>query len=220
MHDDGRWIALVFDDVEGRQPHEPWTDDDLTLVIPALRSFTDTVSPAPTADVQTVQDRHRPVFDGWRRLAAGDGDAPGLDRWARANLATLAEMESGWETAAAGDSLLHADLRADNLLIGTDRTVWLVDWPWACTGAGFVDLVFLLPSIGLGGGPEPATVVDRFGLFEDVDPTALRSVATALAGFFQRAALDPPPPGLPRIREFQQAQADVALTWVRSMLGD
>lgn len=79
--------------------------------------------------------------------------------------------------------------------------------------------MLLLPSIGLGGGPDPATVVERYGLFDDVDPAAVQAVATALAGFFQRASLDAPPPGLPRIRDFQQAQADVAIGWIRSMSG-
>lgn len=218
VHDDGHWVALVFDDLDGRQPHEPWTDADLELVLPAILAFGDDVTPTPIPGLQSVQDRHRPVFHGWRRLRDDDGETERLAGWAAQNLAVLADLESGWEAAAAGDSLLHADLRADNLLVDRDERVWFVDWPWACVGAGFVDLAFLLPSIGLGGGPDPATVVRRFGLFDDVRADDVLAVAAALAGFLQRAALDDPPPGLPRIRDFQQAQADVAVRWIRSML--
>lgn len=217
VHDDGTWVALVFDDVDGRQPTEPWTGDDLDVVVPAIAAFHRSVTPTPVPHLQSVQDRHRPVFDGWRRLAGGDGEASQLSPWARHNIERLAEIESGWEDAAAGDSLIHADLRADNILIGGDGGVWLVDWPWACTGAAFVDYVFLLPSIGLGGGPTAGGVIDRYGLFTGVDPDAVRAVAAAVAGFFIRSSLDPAPPGLPTIRAFQAAQGAVAMKWLEEL---
>ncbi|MDE0804285.1 MAG: phosphotransferase [Acidimicrobiales bacterium] len=217
VHDDGRWVALVFDDIDGCQPDEPWSDEQLGKVLPALRRFSDSVTPSPVDGLQSVVDRHRPVFSGWRRLAGGDGETAGLDPWAAQHLVRLAEVESGWEDAAVGDTLLHADLRADNLLLADDGDVWIVDWPWACIGAAFVDLAFLLPSVGIGG-PEPDAVVERFGLFDDVAPEALAAVVAALAGFFTRSSLDPPPPGLPRLRSFQRAQADVATAWLRALL--
>lgn len=215
--DDGTWVALVFDDVEGRQPSEPWTLDDLDVVLPAVRVFHETVTPTPAPHLQSVQDRHRPVFNGWRRFASGDGDVARLPSFARDNLDRLATIESAWETAAAGDTLIHADLRADNLLIDAAGSVWLVDWPWACTGAAFVDLAFLLPSVGLGDGPAPSVVAKRYGLFSSVEPEALQAVVAAAAGFFSRSALDPAPPGLPNLRAFQQAQADVALRWLEDL---
>ena len=57
--------------------------------------------------------------------------------------------------ATAGDTLLHCDLRADNLLLTDDR-VWVVDWPWGCTGQPWVDVANLAPSVGMQGGPSPA----------------------------------------------------------------
>ena len=217
--DDGHWVALVFDEIDGRQPAEPWTWDSLDTVVPQLRRFSDEVTPNPVPAIQSVVDRHRPVFDGWRRLAGGDGPVEALDPWARRHLGRLAEAESGWQSAAAGDTLLHADLRADNLLLDVDEHLWIVDWPWACAGAAFVDMAFLLPSIGLGGGPLPAEVATRYRLFDHVDPGRLLAVVAALAGFFTRSSLDPPPPGLPTVRRFQAAQAAVATDWVRHLLG-
>ncbi len=214
VHDDGHWVVLAFEEVPGRQPTEPWTLDDLDRVVPALARFAELVTPSPVAGLQTVAQRHAPVFDGWRRLAAGDGDASTYGDAVIAVTERLAELEATWEAAAAGDALLHADLRADNLLLTPDGEVVLVDWPWGCTGAAFVDLAFMLPSVGLGAGPDPATVIDRYGLFDDVDPDAVRAVVSAIAGFFVRQSVQPPPPGLPNLRAFQRAQAEVALGWL------
>ncbi len=212
--DDGHWVALVFDEVAGTQPDEPWTDTQLGAVLPALQRFAEQVTPTPVPELETFEDRYAAVFDGWRRLAGGDGDPSSYGQDVVTAVDRLSALEVGWAEASAGDTLLHTDLRADNLLLTPDGGVVLVDWPWACTGAAFLDLVLLLPSVGLGGGPDPATVIERYSLFADVDPDALLAVVTALAGFFVRQSLDPAPPGLPTVRAFQRAQAEVALHWL------
>ncbi len=217
--DDGHWVALLFDEVAGVQPDEPWTDAQLGAVLTALQRFGEQVTPSPVPGLETVEDRYAAVFDGWRRLAGGDGDPSSYGPDVVAAVDRLADVEVGWAEAAAGDTLLHTDLRADNLLLTPDGRVVLVDWPWACTGAAFLDLVLLLPSVGLGGGPDPSAVITRYGLFTDVDPDALLAVVTALAGFFVRQSLDPAPPGLPTVRAFQRAQAEVALGWLLGLLG-
>lgn len=213
--DDGRWVVLVLDDVEGRTPSEPWALADLDVVMPAVLDLVDRLTPTPVDDLQAVGDKQREAFAGWRRLASGDGDVTAIDPWARVHLEDLARLEAGWEAAGTGSTLLHTDLRADNVLVTDRGAVTFVDWPWACVGAGFLDPLFMLPSIGLGGGPPPEEVVERYGLFADVDGEALTAVLSALTGFLVRASLDPPPPGLPTVRRFQAAQGAVALAWLR-----
>lgn len=215
VHDDGRWVALAFEEVDGRQPAEPWRLDELDAVVPFLQRTAERLTPSPAPDLPSVQERYGAVFDGWRRIAAGDGDVSSYGPEVAALVDRLAALEAGWEPAAAGTTLLHTDLRADNLLLTPGGDVVVVDWPWACNGAAFVDLVLLLPSVGLGGGPTCAEVVARYGLFGDVDDDALGAVVAALAGFFVRQSLDPTPPGLPTVRAFQRAQAEVALVWAR-----
>lgn len=217
--DDGHWVALAFEEVDGRQPGEPWTHEQLAIVLPALQAFAERVTPTPAPGLQTIADRYRTPFHGWRDIASGDADAAPYGDAVTAAVDRLADIEAGWVDAAAGDTLLHTDLRADNLLVTPDDDVVLVDWPWACTGAAFVELVLFLPSVGLGGGPDPQTVIERHGLFDDVDRDDLLAVFAALTGFFVRQSLDPPPPGLPAVRSFQRAQAEVALTWLLPRIG-
>ncbi|MFG1941745.1 phosphotransferase family protein [Nonomuraea sp. NPDC048826] len=202
------WVALVFEDIEGRHPATPWRRDELDRVLAAVRRMGEELTPAPI-DAPTVEERFGDVFRGWRQLL--EEDTAGLDPWALRHLAALAELESGWAAAAAGDTLLHSDLRADNLLVSGDR-VYVVDWPWACRGAAWFDLVAMLPSVGMQGGPPPHE------LLPDPDP-AITAALAGVAGFFVGQGRRPDPPGLPTVRAFQRAQGVVALEWLRHRTG-
>ena len=202
------WVALVFEDVEGGHPDLPWRRDQLDRVLEAIGEMSAALTPAPI-DAPPIAEAFGPVFHSWRKLLEEDTD--GLDPWALRHLGALAELESGWAEAAAGDSLLHADLRADNILLAGDH-VYVVDWPWACVGAPWFDLVCLLPSVGMQGGPAPHE------LFTDPDP-GVTSVVAALTGYFVRHARLPGPPGIPTVRAFQRAQGLVALDWLKRRTG-
>lgn len=201
------WIVLVFEDVEGHHPAMPWRQDELDRVWAAIDVMSKALTPSPI-EVPTAAEVMGGSFRGWRRLLGED--TTGLDPWALANLDALAELESGWEAAAAGDTLLHADLRADNILLTGDR-VYFVDWPWACRGAAFYDLAAMLPSVAMQGGPLPQE------LLPDPDP-AITAVVAAFTGYLVRQGRQPDPPGLPTLRAFQRAQGVVALEWLRHRL--
>jgi aminoglycoside phosphotransferase (APT) family kinase protein len=179
------------------------------------------LTPAP-AGLPRIADRLRDSFMGWRRLAAasaaGEDDLAGLDPWAARHLDRLADLEAGWPAAATGPTLLHSDLRADNLLLTPTRVV-AVDWPWACVGAAWVDLLLLLPSVTMQGGPDPEPTFAAHPVAAGADPGAVTTTLAAWAGFLVGGSREPPPPGLPTLRAFQLGQGLVALDWLRRRTG-
>lgn len=151
----GQWFALVVDDVDGRQPALPWRDAELDSVLAALDRLADVLTPAPTT-APAIADRLGADFTGWGTLSLAPDDDR-IDPWSRARLTELAALEATWAAHAAGPTLLHADIRADNLLLASDGVM----------------------------------VVD---------------------------SLRPPPPGLPTVRRFQAAQAEVTRRWLATLL--
>src|SRR6266568_5791148 len=153
-YDDGDWVMLVLDDVEGTMPTQPWDRHEFALVWTALEHLSETLTPAPIAAVSIVDDLAE-NFRSWHTITADPALAARLDPWAQQNLARLVELESGWAAAARGQTLLHADLRADNLLITRDNRVMVVDWPYAVIGATWVDGVLFLPSVAATSSIDP-----------------------------------------------------------------
>jgi aminoglycoside phosphotransferase (APT) family kinase protein len=214
IEDDG-WVLLLFEDIDGASPAVPWRPAELNRVLAAMTDLAAALTPAPVA-VPDVAEVHGAEFTGWRELATGD--QAGLDPWARAHLDALAELEAGWEAAARGTALVHSDVRSDNILLTADR-VMFVDWPWACRAAPWLDLVALLPSVALEGGPPPAEILAAHPVARGADPAAITAVVAALAGYFTCRSRQPPPPGLPTLRAFQAAQGAVTLDWLRARTG-
>ena len=220
----GPWFALVVEDVDGRPPALPWRDHELDLVLAALDRMAATLTRSPAAVRPAVPDIAEVLggdFTGWRVLA-GQPDDGRLDPWSRAHLAELAALEATWERHAAGGTLLHAGLRADNLLL-TDgghngNQVMVVDWPHACRGAAFVDLVCFAPSVAMQGGPGPAELLARSRAGRDASRESLTAVVCALAGYFTEQSLRPPLPRSPAVREVQTAQGEVTRDWLATLL--
>ncbi|KWV29319.1 aminoglycoside phosphotransferase family protein [Micromonospora rifamycinica] len=215
-HDDGEWVALVLTDVEGRHPYTPWRAAELDSVLRALAALAGALTPNPVPDVPTAAERLAHDFAGWRRIVADP--PPRLDPWAAAHLTELCAAADRGLAALTGDTLCHLDVRADNLLIGPDGSVTVVDWPWACRGPAWLDTALLLVNVQLHGGHDTEALVRGLPLTADVDPAVLTGFYAGLAGFFTDSARRPPPPGIPTVRHFQQAQADALLPWLTHRL--
>jgi hypothetical protein len=218
VYDDGDWVALAFDAVDGRPPACPWEARELRAAVRALEGLHQLLTPSPATIAPPATLRLTALLGGWSELAAQPTTAAGLDEWAARHLTQLAELESDWPEAVVGDTLLHCDVRADNMLV-TDRGVVFVDWPHACVGAAVFDVVAWAPSVVLEGGPPPEELLDMHPGARAADPDAVTVLVAALAGFFVAHSLRPSSPGLPTLRAFQAAQGDVALSWLRRRTG-
>ncbi|HLZ30480.1 MAG TPA: phosphotransferase [Chloroflexota bacterium] len=219
---DTGWVVLAFDVVSGRHPEQPWRLDQLQLVLDGLAQLAQrlTPSPLPIGTARLAGDTLARHVCGWQRLAGDDGpeSVQRLDAWSRRHLSTLAQMESHAPQAVSGSTLLHFDMRADNLLIDDDH-VWFFDWPHACVGAAWFDVVGLIPSVVMQGGPPAEEVFARYRLGTEADQDAVNCALASLAGYFTRQSLLPPPPGLPTLRAFQAAQGTVARRWLAERTG-
>jgi len=214
------WVILIFEDVDGRLPVQPWQQAELSRVLDAMADLAVTLTPAPI-DAPPAAARFRHLGRGWQQLAAassaGDGELADLDPWARTRMRDLASLETGWAAAVEGSTLAHGDLRADNILLARDMVVF-VDWPWACIAQPWFDLVTMLPSVALNGGPPPESVLAAHPVARDADPGGVTAVVAALAGMFTYLGRQPDPPGLPTVRAFQRAHGEVALAWLKARI--
>ena len=128
-----------------------------------------------------------------------------------------------------GPPTLRLDRLLANLGYGTRREVQglvaagLVKLDGAPLAAAFrgADAVAHLAHIGAERGSDTYEAVNVEGTrrVAAADPEAVTVAAVALLGFFTRHAQLPPPPGVPAVRAFQEAQRRVTQRWVEQRLG-
>ncbi len=70
VYDDGDWVALAFDAVDGRPPAHPWDQAELQAAVGALGALHEMLTPNPVAGVRSAADRLEALFGGWADLAA------------------------------------------------------------------------------------------------------------------------------------------------------
>lgn len=215
--DDGDWIALVLSDVEGRHPHVPWRLDELTHVLDALLGLALTPIPQALEHLPKLDEELGDAFGGWVRIRA---DPPeGCDPWILANLESLELLANRGLKALGGDSLVHNDVRADNILITRDNGAILVDWPWACIGAGWVDALSVLVNVRVfDATADVDSLLQSHPVFASATENSVNGFLSGLAAYFVHAARQPAPLGLPTLRAFQQQQGEAVIAWLRQRL--
>jgi aminoglycoside phosphotransferase (APT) family kinase protein len=221
--DDGDWVLLGFEVATGRPPLLPWRPAELRRALAAMAVLSE-ATPLPGHRLPGTDEHFAADFRGWHTLAAGPGSAldrtadwaEGTGEWLRTHLDTLCTWSEDATAALVGDRLVHGDLRADNVMIDVEH-VALIDWPHASVGAAWADLAFMVPSIAMQGGGRPQEIFWAQPMSAGLEPERLRAAVAGLAGYFTHGALQPPPPGIPNLRRFQQAQAEQALLWLRDL---
>ena len=217
-YDDGDWVALAFEAVDGRPPRHPWEEGELAAVSAGLSAMHRELTPSPAPGLEPLAVRAQRLFGGgarWPRTGHRPGSIrgpsdtwPGWPSWKRAG-----------PRLAAGSTLVHGDVRGDNVLLTADGGVVFVDWPHAAVGNPAFDLVAWAPSVVLEGGPQPEELLARYRSTRGIEDDAVTVLLAAISGFFVSHSFTPSPPGLPTLRPFQAAQGAVALAWLERRTG-
>ena len=215
-YDDGYWIAIVMEEIGGACPSVPWSIEHVEVAMSALGALATDLTPNPIVGLEPVSEGFSTLFAGWRRLR--DDPPAYLDPWVAAHLEELIALAESTLPCLDGDTVVHCDVRADNLLVRDDGSMVVVDWPWALSGADWLDRFMLLINIDLYGGHDVEELAGRY--LADVDSELITGALAGLCAYFVDAARQPPVPGLPTLRGFQRAQGDSTLTWLRRRLAE
>ena len=212
------WVVLVFDDVEGRPPAQPWVPAEFDRVVAALNDLSRDLTPSPVPDMEIGHVTGWGVLSGRHWIGLEVDQVAHPDPWVTRHFDKLIEAEDAMRAVIDGETLLHLDLRGDNMLLTGDGVV-IVDWPHARVGAAWLDGVFFAPSVAMEGGPDPEDLINRLDALREADPEHLTLGIIGIAGFFTHLGGLPPLPGLPGLREFQEAQGAVARRWIAQRTG-
>lgn len=212
--DDHDWVLLATDFIDGTSPGEPWNSDDLDAVLAELHALGGATAPNSLKD---GGDELASTFKGWsaiRDLGYGLTEVPSE---IREGIDLLCEMEGqATRSAAEGGSIVHCDVRGDNVVVDRTGRARLVDWAHAIKGAPWVDVVLFAPSVEGDGGPTITETFQRY--FGGPLPQEVVVLAAGWAGLLHYRSLLPEPSGLVGLRRFQARQAIPAMRWLASVL--
>lgn len=192
--------VLVLEDLSAERWPPPWDEEAVAAVRRTLEAVAAT---PPPAWLPPITDEAHFLLGGWREIERDPKPFLSLGvcsaGWLEASLPAL--RDAAESAPIVGDSLLHLDVRSDNICL-TGRGAVLVDWNWAHVGNPSLDVAFWLPSLADEGGPRPEQLLPGAG-----------ELAATTAGFFGARAGLPPPPTAPHVRAVQLSQLRVALPW-------
>lgn len=207
------WVGVLLEYVDGVQPPLPWTDAAIGSVLDSLEELAHALTPNPVDGLPAAAEALAPMVGGWPDLAGVDD----LDPWLAERLDLLDRVSLGVLDAVAGDTLLHDDLRADNLLLRPEGRMVVVDWAWGCVGAAWVDPALL--GIEFVSAAAPGVDVDawlaRIAATHGIEARLIADLLAGILGFFELVGRRPDPPGIPTLRAFQRFQAAALREWLR-----
>jgi len=202
--DDLDFPVLLLEDLSQAVWPPPWTVDRVSRVIATLEQ----VRVTPVAALLPSAESYRESLSGWIRVAEDPKPFLSLhlasSSWLQTSLPVL--LDATRRARLHGSSLVHFDIRSDNICFEGARTL-LVDWPNACCGNPSLDFVGWLPSLTLEGGSFHKKLTR-----EEVELLAM------ISGYWASRAGLPPPEGATSVRSIQLAQLRIALPWAVDLL--
>ena len=203
---DDDWVVLGLEHVDARNPGRPWQPEDLDRCLDALEIAADLLTPPPSA---LRLDRFAAEFaelpGHWQRVGELYPGQPHLDE--------AADLAAGFAESTAGETLVHTDVRDDNVLVCADGRTLFCDWNWPVLGAPWIDTVMAL--IGpRGDGLDVEQVLAARRLTREVPADHVDRLLALLCGYFLRQSAEPVPPTSPWLREAQRWQGEVVWAWL------
>ena len=213
-YDDGDWVAIALEDIDGNHPD--WgSRRDRDAVFEAVRQQAGELTPIPPG---LPRDSSRRGIAKYLETmtAAAPTELAGLPRWAAAELASLIELCRRCLDHHRDETFCHWDIRHDNILIRhRDGQPILLDWGMSRRGPRWGDqVVFALEWVASGEFDE---IIASIGL----SPEEEMDVTGFLAGIgchLLMTAVRPAPPALPNLRVFGRQLGSACLQGVRRRL--
>lgn len=204
IHDADDWVVLGLEYVDGRPPLRPWVPAELAAASQMAITIAERLTPAPAGIDRAVDD-----FAAWPAL---------WDRVDHPRAAECRALADRYAEVVDGETLVHVDIRDDNLIVRPDGSVVACDWNWPVRGAAWLDSLFLL--IGpRGDGLDVEAHIAAHPLLAGVDPEHVDVAIALVLGYFSASAQQPVPPTSPYLRQAQAWQRDVLHDWLAERRG-
>lgn len=201
---DADWVALSTSYAGGRAPSLPWVASELVACLDALERAASLLTPSPVSAGPVAEE-----FAAW----------PSYWEWVlpREHRDEAQALAATFTQHCGGETLVHGDVRADNLLLlaGDDGLrAEVLDWTWPAEGAAWLDTVTLLALARSQGADGVDDLLATRALTRDVPAEAIDSWLALLAGYFLKSASDPVPPAAPHLRGHQQVSGEAFWDWL------
>ena len=205
---DTDWLVLIFDDVPGRPPSRPWKWEEADRVLAAVRQLSVALTPAPPGRpwkgfVDDIFPDPRGLFD----QVISRGLLPDI-------AGRLRELGMSAVDSVRGDTLVHSDLRDDNVILADTGEVWVCDWNWPTRGPIWVDTLTVAISM-VGDGLDGDRILSESGLVAHADADLVDGVLALLLGYCLTAGTEAPPDASPFLRAHRIWYARVIDGWLR-----
>jgi aminoglycoside phosphotransferase (APT) family kinase protein len=200
------WVVLGIEYVDGALPTRPWQTTQLNRCLDTLEACATALTPPPVGLVLDTMEHELADFpNAWEVLRTSLPDL--------AHLEEAAELALQMPRVIGGATLVHTDVRDDNLLLGMGGEGWLCDWNWPAVGADWIDTVCLLIQ-AFGDGIDCEQIIAERALTRDVPREHIDVLLAVIAGYFFRQRALPVPATSPWLRAHQSWMAEATWAWL------
>jgi hypothetical protein len=214
------WTVLGFEAVDGRAPTLPMSPRDLDLMLDAWAKAAAALTPAPQ-QLLDLGVSARPVDHHLRQFGfvhSGGIDPFPLPPALDGRIDELARLEQGIDAALTADSVMHFDLRPDNMIVGTEQA-WICDWNWVEVHSTWFDTACFLVAAH-GDGHDADALFWAHPTAAGVTADELDTGLTSVTGYYLSQAVQPLIPGVsPHIRTHQRWSGLAAADWLARRRG-